>query len=74
MSEGGEARNHEAEREAVARALAFEDADNPEMWDWQGADAVLAALDALRRSPTAEDAVRLAYEDGVRAGREGHGA
>jgi len=51
MSEGGEARNHEADREAVAKALAFEDAGNPEMWDWQGADAALKALDALRRSP-----------------------
>jgi len=62
MSEGGETRNHEAEVEAVARAiydtqdngLAW---DNPTLGDWrkdyerEKARAAIAALDAVRRSP-----------------------
>jgi len=78
MSESGEARNHETEVDAVAFEL---EGGLGGKRDWKikgnshaAARAAIAALDALRRSPTAEDAVRLAYEDGVRAGREGHGA
>ena len=72
MSEGGDARNHEAEIEAVAEALsAYFDTGQTILMEI--ASAAIDALDAVRRSPTAEDAVRLAYEDGFRAGRSPQG-
>jgi hypothetical protein len=63
MSEGGEARSHEAEVEAVARVMLADYTGIP--WDelteeqhagWlAGAEHAIAALDAVRRSPQGED-------------------
>ena len=60
-AEGGEARNHEAEREAVARALVptgigtWEELSSLQRSHYrQDADIAIAALDAVRRSPQGE--------------------
>jgi len=53
MSEGGEARNHEAEVEAVATAIAAHFGPNDSPYD--AARSAIAALDAVRRSPQSGD-------------------